>query len=988
MSQYSEALSIADYAKSEEILIPKEIIEKLYINRIACYSNMGFHDKVLEDCDTVLSLNASNCKALYRKSKALSDLGRYKEAYDAVAKCSLAVPQVWNLCFSSFIYIITILLILCREMALKSYIFQPATHLLQLGIIAHKTSVLTEYKLELFCLFVFTVSKYSPPLIIYSHFFQDEHVIKLTQELAQKLGFKIRKAYVRTELSLKTVPGDGATKALNCSVEDIEPDLLTPRQEAVPVVSIPASSFSHQVGNELASVPIMPLTSILPLQVEESSLPSTVLANGGKIPFSMPEAFLDDGDMVLGDEIDDLLDSAPETNETVMPSALVRGPLPTASVAPSIPFSASLLGALPIGARYAPAPSFSELYPPLTSSLEDFCSSLNSFSMSESKRDLSTSTSREGTPLNNSNSSLLLMNGPGSLFASESFLGMSSHPRNDFGNFFGSAVTKPPSSVTPRHPLEGTHELRQACQICFVKSGPKLMDFTYHANIDHKCKKDILIGRIKNVEDKSWKKIRPRPTKTNYEGPYYICKDVAAEEECRYLGHCTFAYCQEEIDVWTLERKGAFSREAFFGGNGKINLSVFKLLQEHLGEFIFLCEKCFDHKPRMISKRNKDNSTSCSHPVTKHEFEDNKCLVHILRETTVKYSKIRSFHGQCQLDLCRHEVRYGCLREDECFYAHSLVELKVWILQNETSISHDAIAQESKRYWQNLEANVPGAQVLGNQIMPGSLNMKIKFVCAQCLRNGQVIEPDKNRKYCSAKARHSWTKDRRAMRVMSIERKKWMNIRPLPTKKQMPLQFDLCNHIASGKKCQYVGNCSFAHSPEEREVWTYMKENGIQDMEQFYELWLKSQKNEKSDDVASQSNKENGKQIHMPTDYAEVTVDFHCWMCGKNCNSEKQWQGHISSEKHKEKVFHTEDDQYCWQHRFPTGYFSICDRYMNGTCTEGSSCKFAHGNAELHEWEERRDALKMKLNKARKDHLIAPNDNDFGKYSFLFKDLN
>lgn len=48
-------------------------------------------------------------------------------------------------------------------------------------------------------------------------------------------------------------------------------------------------------------------------------------------------------------------------------------------------------------------------------------------------------------------------------------------------------------------------------------------------------------------------------------------------------------------------------------------------------------------------------------------------------------------------------------------------------------------------------------------------------------------------------------------------------------------------------------------------------------MEQFYELWLKSQKNEKSDDVASQSNKENGKQIHMPTDYAEVTVSTPGW---------------------------------------------------------------------------------------------------------------
>lgn len=69
--------------------------------------------------------------------------------------------------------------------------------------------------------------------------------------------------------------------------------------------------------------------------------------------------------------------------------------------------------------------------------------------------------------------------------------------------------------------------------------------------------------------------------------------------------------------------------------------------------------------------------------------------------------------------------------------------------------------------------------------------------------------------------------------------------------------------------------------------------------------------------------------------------------------------------------------------------FKIClNRYMAGTCTEGNNCKFAHGNAELCEWEERRQVLRMKLSKARKDHLIAPSDNDFGKYSFLFKDLN
>lgn len=32
-------------------------------------------------------------------------------------------------------------------------------------------------------------------------------------------------------------------------------------------------------------------------------------------------------------------------------------------------------------------------------------------------------------------------------------------------------------------------------------------------------------------------------------------------------------------------------------------------------------------------------------------------------------------------------------------------------------------------------------------------------------------------------------------------------------------------HVAAGKKCQYIGNCSFAHSTEERDLWTFMKEN-------------------------------------------------------------------------------------------------------------------------------------------------------------------
>lgn len=37
--------------------------------------------------------------------------------------------------------------------------------------------------------------------------------------------------------------------------------------------------------------------------------------------------------------------------------------------------------------------------------------------------------------------------------------------------------------------------------------------------------------------------------------------------------------------------------------------------------------------------------------------------------------------------------------------------------------------------------------------------------------------------------------------------------------------FQICMHVTAGKKCQYIGNCTFAHSVEERDLWTYMKEN-------------------------------------------------------------------------------------------------------------------------------------------------------------------
>uniref|UniRef100_A0A7N8YKV0 Zinc finger CCCH-type containing 7A n=1 Tax=Mastacembelus armatus TaxID=205130 RepID=A0A7N8YKV0_9TELE len=685
IEMYTEALSIADYADSEDICIPTSLLEKLYANRAAAYLSIGLYDQALEDCEKALQLNEGNYRALYRKAKSLKELGRHQDAYEAVAKCSLAVPRV-SWCVS-----------VCVSLCV--------------------------------CVCVLYVNV-----------------------------LVIRSGFVPTYLKMNNKE--------------------TPMGMAV----------------------------------------------------GMPE---------------------------------VKGPSAAVDLA--------------------------------------------------------------------------------------------------------------------KNPLAETHEFRQACSMCYIKTGPGVLDYALNTE-EHKCKKDALLGRIKHLPDKAWKLIRPRPTKTQYVGPYYICKEVAVGKECTYPGHCTFAYCQEEIDVWTLERKGFISRELLFdpfGPKSNVRLTVPKILQEHHGIFMFLCGVCFDHKPRIISKTNKDDPSLCSHPVTKHDFEDQKCLVHILKENTVRYSKIRPLNHQCQLDLCRHEVRYGCVREDECFYAHSLIELKVWMMQHQLRISHESIVQEAKKFW-NSTASLQGAQQLSSaQRRFGPPNLKMMFVCGQCWRNGQLSEADKNKKYCSAKARHTWAKDRRVVLVSSIERKKWTTVRPLPTKKPIPSQFEICMHVNAGKRCQYIGNCTFAHSVEERDLWTYMKENNSKFCQGNWLLTWQS---------LIRRIELNGKQIHMPTDYAEEAGN-HCWLCGKNCNSEKQWQQHITSEKHKDRVFNSEDDQNCWQYRFPTGTFKVCERFLKGTCTEDDLCKLAHGEQELKEWRERREFLLMKLAKARKDHLIAPNDNDFGKYSFLLKDI-
>lgn len=121
------------------------------------------------------------------------------------------------------------------------------------------------------------------------------------------------------------------------------------------------------------------------------------------------------------------------------------------------------------------------------------------------------------------------------------------------------------------------------------------------------------------------------------------------------------------------------------------------------------------------------------------------------------------------------------------------------------------------------------------------------------------------------------------------------------------LCLQMCVHVMKQKKCHYIGNCSFAHSLEERDVWTYMKNNScentpnsaifwfydlvmsigrlcvlkrgvyfcafsVRDMQQMYEMWLSLTNQHRRADSNLMTPPPEEKQIAMPTDCSESMV--------------------------------------------------------------------------------------------------------------------
>ncbi|XP_059386783.1 zinc finger CCCH domain-containing protein 7B-like isoform X3 [Carassius carassius] len=835
---YSEGVNVARYAQSEALVIPPDLLESLYVNRAAAHYSLGEYERGVQDCDSALCVSEGSRRALYRKALCLRELGRLREAYECGTGCLLTAPH-------------------------------------------------------------------------------DRQVSELAQDLANKLGLKIRKAYVSPQLDSTTAAADsngetnsptGETSSNGLeSLTDIGSDLTSAQCIPAPLATpIPVSDD-----------PQMPsLSPVVPQDMPES--PS--LEPSARVPYSVPVSE-HMGECVMNEDtscLDTLLESLPKGAENPVQGAIPTN-LPNTAVGLRPPYSPGL----PASSAQLTTPYFNSDLSPLPPLESSSCLGQSEAS-SQTMDSLGSFSSGARDAAGKGGSGSLSTGGLDSLSEYTLPGGRISHSfipslRNHSASSAQNGPVGTNLSLLSRNPLAATHDFRQACNACYSRIGPRVMDYHYQPDAAHRCKRDVLLCRLKSTDDLTWKRVRPRPARNNFLGAFVLCKEVQDRQECQYGENCTFAYCQEEIDVWTQERKGALSRELLFdplGTNERRALSVTRLLQLHMGMFMFLCEECFDSKPRIISKRSKENLAVCSNLTARHPFDDNKCLVHVVRSANVRYSKVRPLHPLCQFDVCRHEVRYGCQREDSCSFAHSVIELKCWVLQQDTGITHEEMVQESKRHWHRLEQNaqrqkpmlsphqpsgssssaVSSSAVVSGGVVSGGgdgisggstgggggglvgcgrgrgLNLKMKFVCGQCWREGQVNEPDKSLKYCTAKARHSWTKERRVLLVKSFEKKKWVVVRPLPFSRTYPQQYDMCVHVMKQKKCHYIGNCSFAHSLEERDVWTYMKNNSLRDMQQMYEMWLSlTNQNRRAEDTLMTPPPEE-KQITTPTDYSESLV--------------------------------------------------------------------------------------------------------------------
>uniref|UniRef100_A0A8C4Y5T2 Protein unc-45 homolog B n=1 Tax=Gopherus evgoodei TaxID=1825980 RepID=A0A8C4Y5T2_9SAUR len=88
--------AINSYTKAMKLTMDKSLQAVLYRNRAACFLKKESYAQAASDASRAIDINASDIKALYRRSQALESLGKLDQAFKDVQRCATIEPRNKN----------------------------------------------------------------------------------------------------------------------------------------------------------------------------------------------------------------------------------------------------------------------------------------------------------------------------------------------------------------------------------------------------------------------------------------------------------------------------------------------------------------------------------------------------------------------------------------------------------------------------------------------------------------------------------------------------------------------------------------------------------------------------------------------------------------------------------------------------------------------------------------------------------------------------
>ncbi|KAL0977836.1 hypothetical protein UPYG_G00161950 [Umbra pygmaea] len=415
-------------------------------------------------------------------------------------------------------------------------------------------------------------------------------------------------------------------------------------------------------------------------------------------------------------------------------------------------------------------------------------------------------------------------------------------------------------------------DFKVGCSLCSVKEN----EITYSLRaVEHKCSRNLLLVKAEGTG--KWRPVSRRPTFPN-PSKYEVCWYFSEGSGCtKHRNRCTFARSHEEAVVWTFIKHQNLDLSKLITliiESERIAIQeqnkAEKILTEFSGEFQELCKDCFCGNPSTISGKRWNNTCSAD---AAHIWSP--VLVHHLAESHAKkvYNHIRPAPPVISLQYCDYVMRgMPCWhRPTQCQFAHSEVEMAVWIAEASGSWSRQEVLQLSQeRQWLNQHS-------AGDVVT--TPKQQVAIYCKACLIT--LSSHESFFKHCDS-LEHT--------KMISGDITTEWKHRPPPHGRKA--EFWLCDRPDS---CEYGSNCVKAHSKKELEEWLMRAQEGREIMRSAEAQGLISYRDHLLEEYRRSSN-----EVHIMSEQVDdVTVIFDEDLCVEflETDAEFKWNFQIKTER-------------------------------------------------------------------------------------------